>query len=192
MLFDSSDIVFIEAYFLTDRFDTAKYLVEFCKTKGKLLVFNLCGDNIFSVIPEPIKYLVRHAHIIFGNKVEYTALAALLNFDFLENMISDVIHEDTNEKYRKTLVITDGPQEVLCYSKNEIIKLTPPKINQCEVKDTTAAGDAFIGGFLAGVCRSHDIRECINIGFYAASNIIKQRGCSLPNFHSKICTDSSS
>lgn len=185
-LFDSSDIIFIEAYFLKNRFEAAKYLVDHCQSSGKPLAFNLCGDYLFPLIPEEIRYLARCSNIIFANITEYRALKNLLNSSSTQEMALDLIQSFDAKKYVKTLLITDGANPIKCYFGKEEIIMNPPALSASDIKDTTAAGDAFIGGFLAGFSQSRDIKECIKMGFYGASNIIKQSGCTLPKYDSQI------
>lgn len=185
-LFESASIILIEAYFLTNRFDATKYVVDLTLSTGKLLAFNLCGSYIFKVVPEPIKYLVNTADIVFGNIFEYKELCNLLNAESIDQMASDLITHHESNKYGKILVITDGANPVKCYFRKEMLSMSPPNITESDIKDTTGAGDAFIGGFLAGLTLSRNIEECINLGFYAASNIIKQSGCTLPKYESEI------
>ncbi|XP_050294411.1 adenosine kinase-like [Anthonomus grandis grandis] len=180
-IFNKSDIILIEAYFLTNRFSTAKHIVDMCKQTDKSLVFNLCGEYIFKIVPEPIKYLVKRADIIFGNKAEFDALASLLSKDSIEDLAMDLTREGS-----KTLVITDGPNPVQCFTQTDNFYVKVPPLSSTEIKDTTGAGDAFVGGFLAGITLSRKLKSCIDIGIYAASNIIKQTGCTLPKYESGI------
>ncbi|XP_066155067.1 adenosine kinase-like isoform X2 [Euwallacea fornicatus] len=182
LLFNSSNIVLIEAYFLTNRVETACKLAELCQKGSKTLVFNLCGQYIFDIVPEPLKCLVNAANLVFGNKTEFLALAKLFTCTTLDNLAEALLG--------KTLIVTDGPRTLVCYNSNgEKIEIVPPVIQLEEVKDTTAAGDAFMGGFLAGMVKSKSLKDCIKMGFYAASCIIKECGCSLPKYEPQIDFD---
>ncbi|XP_066249087.1 adenosine kinase-like [Euwallacea similis] len=182
LLFNSSDIILIEAYFLTNRIETACKLGELCQKSSKTLVFNLCGEYIFEVVPQQIKCLVKAANLIFGNRAEFLALAKLFTCANLDDLAEDL--------QGKTLVVTDGPRVLICYNLNgEKIEIVPPVMQIEEVKDTTGAGDAFMGGFLAGMVKSKALRDCIEIGFYAASCIMKECGCSLPRYKPQIDFD---
>lgn len=180
-LVSTSDIIFIEAYFLTNRFEAASHLVELCRKYNKTLVFNLCGEYVFSVVPEPVKHLALSANLIFGNRAEYNALAKLLNCKSAEDLAVNLAKTEG-----KTVVITDGPRPVKCYSPEEMFEITPPVIDAAQIRDTTAAGDAFIGGFLAGLILSMDLRKCLSMACYAAASIIKERGCTLPKYDPQI------
>ena len=46
--------------------------------------------------------------------------------------------------------------------------------------DTTGAGDAFAGGFLSGLVLHKSIAECVEAGHWAAREIIRQHGATVP------------
>lgn len=66
-----------------------------------------------------------------------------------------------------------------------------PVIPEDEKRDTNGAGDAFVGGFLAQFIMTGGsdvsnlsknpkvLEECIKIGYYAASKIIRISGCDI-------------
>merc|ERR1719265_1597055 len=48
------------------------------------------------------------------------------------------------------------------------------------IVDTNGAGDAYVGGFLAGLTKGLPIHKCHEAGAYSASMIIQQSGCVCP------------
>lgn len=46
--------------------------------------------------------------------------------------------------------------------------------------DTNAAGDSFVGGFVANLVFGKDMAECIKAGNHAANVVIQRPGCSFP------------
>jgi sugar/nucleoside kinase (ribokinase family) len=48
-----------------------------------------------------------------------------------------------------------------------------------EIVDSNGAGDAFVGGFLAGYALSKPIEKCVKAGFYSAWEILKVHGTNL-------------
>ncbi|XP_076268419.1 adenosine kinase-like isoform X2 [Rhynchophorus ferrugineus] len=186
-VFASSDIILIETFFLTNRFETVKYIIELCLKNGKQLVCNLGGEYIFEVAPEEIKFLIKHSHIIIGNLNEFVALKNLLSHQSVEQMAENLIKNENVAV--KIIVITNGPEPTKCFHDGQIEIIRPPVLSEEEILDTTGAGDAFIGGFLAGLSCTKSVPECIQIGFYSASHIIKQRGCSIPEYKSTILTE---
>lgn len=55
----------------------------------------------------------------------------------------------------RLIVITDGPGSVSAYTSSNITRMTPPSVTAV---DTTAGGDAFIGGLLAALA-AHDWQQ---------------------------------
>lgn len=89
--------------------------------------------------------------------------------------------------YGKIIIITDGPNPGMCiYKDGKVERFTVSKIELNDIKDTTGAGDAFTGGFIAGLCRNKSVADCAKIGCYSAFHIIQQTGCTLPNFQPNI------
>ena len=48
------------------------------------------------------------------------------------------------------------------------------------LQEDVRAGDAFVGGFLAGLATSKDEAACVKSGHAAAGTIIQQSGCTCP------------
>ena len=48
-----------------------------------------------------------------------------------------------------------------------------------QLVDTNGAGDAFVGGFLAGLLEGKDTKANVEAGHWAARFIIQQSGCTL-------------
>ncbi|KAJ8949241.1 hypothetical protein NQ318_022754 [Aromia moschata] len=92
------------------------------------------------------------------------------------------------EPYGKIIVITDGPRTGTCIYKGNAVNFDVSPIEEQDVIDTTGAGDAFVGGFIAGLCIDKSLKDCAQIGCDAAYHIIKQRGCTLPNYDFAIYT----
>lgn len=54
------------------------------------------------------------------------------------------------------------------------------KLSSSLLVDTNGAGDAFVGGFLAGLATESSIDECVRAGHYAARVVIQNSGCVFP------------
>uniref|UniRef100_A0A2P2I961 adenosine kinase n=1 Tax=Hirondellea gigas TaxID=1518452 RepID=A0A2P2I961_9CRUS len=84
----------------------------------------------------------------------------------------------------KVVVITQGPYPLLyCVNNGIVQKKSIEPLNPNAIVDTTGAGDSFVGGFLASLCRSRNLEECIDGGIWAARHILQQKGCTLPSYH---------
>lgn len=61
-----------------------------------------------------------------------------------------------------------------------------PKIEPEKIIDTSSAGDAFVGGFLAQFIKNEPIEKCIDCGIWASGLIIQRSGIFLSK-NTKIC-----
>ena len=81
-----------------------------------------------------------------------------------------------NGKTGRLVVITQGPQPAVMAKDGQVRLFPVLPIDRSEIRDTNGAGDAFAGGFLAGLVTSLPLDECVHTGFEAADYVIKQRG----------------
>lgn len=123
-------------------------------------------------------YFVEKASIVFGNEREFCALCKVMNKTDIDTLAKELIF--TN--YDKIIIVTNGCKPVTCFTLKQKIVHQVPKIEDTELADTTGAGDAFVAGFIAGKVLNKSISICLKIGCYASLNIIKQTGCTLPDF----------
>lgn len=74
----------------------------------------------------------------------------------------------------RTLVITRGAKGALGVQDGDCIDIPAAPVEQ--VVDTTGAGDLFAAGFLAGRCRGHPLKACLEMGAVAAAEVISHFG----------------
>ncbi|KAJ8926004.1 hypothetical protein NQ315_009859 [Exocentrus adspersus] len=185
----NSDFVYIEGYFLTNREETAKHVLDYCNKHNKIVIFNICGKYVCDVCPETVRYFVENSDVIFGNLGEYEAVGKLVGIDTVDELTGRLIGNGRNKmkRYGNIIVITNGDNPGSCiYEGGKKESFPVPKLEKNAVKDTTGAGDAFTGGFIAGLCEGKSVMDCAKIGCYAALHIVQQIGCTLPNFSPNI------
>jgi len=81
-----------------------------------------------------------------------------------------------NPKRPRTVIFTYGPHPVLIYSEGKILKFPVLQIEKSAIVDTNGAGDAFLGGFLAGLLQEKPLEDCVKAGLYAARHILQVSG----------------
>ncbi|XP_074042337.1 uncharacterized protein isoform X2 [Leptinotarsa decemlineata] len=190
----SCDLVYIEGFFLTNRTETARYILDFCNRQNLIVAFNISGEYICDLLPDTVRHCIEHSDIVFGNKREFEAIRKVMKLDSIEDLTSRLTKNGLGriKEHGNIIVITDGPKSGTCVSRERAFKFEVPKILEHEFRDTTGAGDAFTGGFIAGFCSNKGLSECARIGCYAANQIIRQVGCSLPEFTPNILDFSNS
>jgi adenosine kinase len=82
-----------------------------------------------------------------------------------------------NASRPRIVVITQGAQSTILVSSTEpkSPKVFPvPRMKDEDIVDTNAAGDAFVGGFLAGFVLEKPLEECVEAGHKLAQICIGQ------------------
>lgn len=79
---------------------------------------------------------------------------------------------------KRITVITRGPNPVCLVQDNSVTEYTVNKIEDSYIVDTNAAGDAFVGGFMAEYIMEKPIDQCILTGITVATRILSNVGCS--------------
>lgn len=161
-----------------------KHVVNYCNKNRKLLIFNLSGQYLVEQETELVTFCIERADVIFGNKREYVAYCKLHNLPDVKSLAHHLIkHTEYKHGANKIVIVTNGAEDVYCYDNSDIeYKFIVPPVHESEIVDTTGAGDAFVAGFIAGLLAGKTLNQCSEIGCYAAHNIIKLPGCTLPDF----------
>merc|ERR1712159_215674 len=81
---------------------------------------------------------------------------------------------------KRHVVITQGADATIVAYNGHTTVYDIKKLDKSKIVDTNGAGDAYVGGFLAGLAKGKDIKGCHEAGAYSASIIIQQSGCVCP------------
>lgn len=191
---NQSKILYMEGFFITKRFETAKYFIDYAKQNKKAFVFNISAPYLCDAYPDDMKFFVENCDILFGNIQEYTALCKIFKLDSIDKLFEYLCSIYNNEKeleFDKILVMTNGSKSVHCmHSQLKKETMQVPQIERNKIKDTVGAGDSFVAGFLAGLCFGNGPEVALKWGCCAAKEIIQQTGCTIPSYSSDFIRES--
>lgn len=178
-------IIYMEGFFITERFDTANYFVKYANQNNKAFVFNVSAPYLCEKYGQDMKYFVENCDILFGNINEFNALCKAMNISDIDTLFDHLVSIYKNGKemeYGKIIVMTNGAKNVLCrHSDNVRESFNVPPVDKSKIKDTVGAGDSFVAGFIAALCSGKDPSIALTWGCKAAREIIQQSGCTIPN-----------
>lgn len=176
MIFNESvhQIIYMEAFFLPQREDVARKIVEKYSRDNCELAFNINAPYLVEENYDIVTYMISKAKLVFGNKQEFLALGAKKKLPTIQEIVQSVLDEDDT----KIVVVTNGSKTVELGYKNHLKLFKVPKVE--DIVDTTGAGDSFVAGFLCYYVQNLPLEECVVGGMDVASKVVTQIGCNLP------------
>jgi len=118
----------------------------------------------------------------FSNEDEARVLGEKMNWgtDLKEIAAKLAAYEKVNTKRSRTVVFTQGANPTIVYHDGQATEYPVPPVPSAEIIDTNGAGDSFCGGFVAGYVKGKDTEKNVAAGHYAAGEVIRRNGCTLP------------
>jgi len=184
-LVEKAQFCYSAGFFITVSPESIKAVSRHCCENNKVYIMNISAPFICQVPPFKACLMDTMPYIdfLFGNENEFTEFAKSEGWD----------HEDLKKVALKTaalpkasgnrcrtVIITQGCDPTII-ARDGLVKEYPvEKVSKSSIVDTNGAGDAFVGGFITGLLKNREIEECCRSGNYAASRVIQQSGCTLP------------
>lgn len=141
------------------RGETNEYVINKCKELGKVVVYNPAPYR-------PIKdEILSKVDYFIVNEVE---LAQYSGEKDLEKGIEKIMKLGV-----KNLVVTLGKEGSLLVNKQGRIKVNAHKVNAV---DTVAAGDTYVGYFVAGIMSGKNLKEAMEFASKASAITVTRKG----------------
>jgi adenosine kinase len=186
-----SKIFYADSYLIGKRFECYKYIFQ-QPYEETLLALGLASEYIIRDYFDYISEILPYLDLIFLNNEEVWMLKSkfgreeLSDSKFIEFIGTNI--EKINKNKRRVIINTRGTSDTLIYymdyqtNMSEIFYVPILHVDEDKVIDLNGAGDAFSGGFLAGVLLNLNFKECAHLGNKLASEVIQLKGFQLPAF----------
>lgn len=159
-LLQSAKIIHLEGYMLRYPAQTLELIQNL--PPSTLLSFDLGSWNLLQDNISLFESILRRANLVFGNRKEFSILSSSV-----DQYITSITKAD------RIAICTDSDKSITIGSSKGLSKHSIEKI---DVIDSTGAGDAFSGGFLAGYVDSLSLSEAISCGCKCAKKTLMQVG----------------
>jgi len=176
-----AEIIYSSGFFFTVCPDAMLEAAKHCTANKKTYTLNLAAPFIMQVPPflAAMKNTLPYTDIVFGNESEAVVFAEA--HEWSEREIPDIAKKiqalPKEGDVPRMVVITQGSQPTVVADANGVTEYKVDLIEESKIVDSNGAGDAFVGGFLAGLAQGCPIEECCTAGNHAAGEIIQQSGC---------------
>ncbi|EGG21905.1 adenosine kinase [Cavenderia fasciculata] len=184
-LIDAAELFYMVGYFMTVSPDSAMLLGKHAAEKNKSFLYGLAAPFLIQVdfFWERVKALLPYVDVVFANESEAAVLGERMGWGADLAVIAEKLSvwEKVNSARSRTVVFTQGPNSTLVFQDGKLTQYSPINIAPEDIVDLNAAGDSFCGGFVAAYTLGKEVSKCVEAGHYAASEIIRQNGCSFPS-----------
>jgi len=136
---------------------------------------------------EQVQKILPYVDFLVANETEAQKLIEKLGLNVQDmestmKAISELPKE--NQKRKRVVIFTHGPDPVQIYADGKYFKFQVPPLDKASIVDTNGAGDAFLGGFLSGLIQDKPLEECVRAGLYTARFILQVSGTQYQGKHS--------
>jgi adenosine kinase len=158
-------------------------LAKQAASNNKPFILSLSAPFICQFFKDPLDESAPYWDYVIGNEGEAEAYAdshGLGTKDVKEIAKALANLPKANSQRKRVAVITQGtePTIVAVQGEAEVKEYPVHAISKEEINDTNGAGDAFAGGFCAGIVEGRPLDECVDMGQWLALLSIKELGPS--------------
>ncbi|KDO18366.1 hypothetical protein SPRG_16192 [Saprolegnia parasitica CBS 223.65] len=181
----ATNVLYVVAFTLSSapRYECVRYLLQHHDPSRHLLCLNISSSGLMQN-PDVVGRLhdiLRHVRVLFGNAQEVLALGAAFQLDTpsVDHVASELL-VNVLRTPRAIVLVTNSAAPTRVYRRDHPPVVVPVQIpSGFHLHDTTGAGDAFLGGFFAGLLQHGSLRACVELGHYCAAQCVQQTGCQL-------------
>ncbi|KAH7329226.1 Ribokinase-like protein [Stachybotrys elegans] len=182
-LVENAEIYYVGGFHFTVCPPAIMELAKQAASRNKPFVLSLSAPFIPQFFKEVVDASAPYWDYIIGNETEAAAYAESHNLDSKEpkdvaKHLANLPKENTQRK--RVAIITQGtePTLVAIQGEDEIKSFPVHAIEPERINDTNGAGDAFAGGFLAGLVKGESLETAIDMGQWLAKLSIQELGPS--------------
>jgi adenosine kinase len=178
-LVQTIDIFYSAGFFLTVSPQTVVEIGKHCAEHNKILVWGAAAPFIVEFYYEKVQAVLPYVDYIVANETEAEKLTEKMGLKgkSMEEVMKSISElPKVNQKRSRVVIFTFGPDPVLIYRDGKLNSFDVPKLDKSAIVDTNGAGDAFLGGFLAGLLQDKSLNICVKAGLYAARHILQVSG----------------
>lgn len=160
-------------------------LGEEAAANNKVFMVNMSAPFIAQFFKDPLDESAKYWDYLICNESEAEAYATSHELSCKPTDVAAIAQHiadlpKANEKRKRTVVITQGTEPTIIATQGESKVQSFPvhAIEKEKITDTNGAGDAFAGGFVAGLVKGESLQKSVDMGQWLASLSIQELGPS--------------
>jgi adenosine kinase len=183
---EATPVFYVGGYHLTVCPPAAMALAKHAAQTNKTFMLSLSAGFIPQFFKDQVAEILPYCDYVFGNENEAKTWAETQGHEGVSMLDAARLMAETekvNKQKARVVIITQGTDPTIVAVKEEgkdvVVKEYPVHaIEEKLINDTNGAGDAFAGGFCAGVVQGDDLEECIRKGHWLARLGLQELGPS--------------
>ncbi|KAI1812033.1 Ribokinase-like protein [Poronia punctata] len=184
-LAENADFFYVGGFHFTVCPAAIMALAEEAAAKNKAFIVNLSAPFIPEFFKDPLDASAEYWDYIICNETEVASYAKSHGLaDIAEDVpaiakaLANLPKKNTQRK--RVAVVTQGtnPTVVAIQGQDDVKQYPVHAIGADKINDTNGAGDAFAGGFVAGLVQGKDIDTAVDMGQWLAALSIQELGPS--------------
>jgi len=182
-LVENAEAFYVGGYHLTVCPPAVQELAKHAAEKNKTFILSLSAPFICQFFKGPLDDSSPYWDYVIGNEGEAEAFAD--SHDFGTKDLKEIAKKlanlpKANTQRKRVAIVTHGtlPTLVAIQGEDEVKEYPVHELASAEICDTNGAGDAFAGGFTAGIIEGRPLAEAIDMGQWLARLSIKELGPS--------------
>jgi len=184
---ESTDIFYVGGYHLTVCPPAAMAVAKHAAETNKIFMLSLSAGFIPQFFKEPLAEILPYCDFVFGNENEAKTWAESqgksgISMQECAKLMAQ--QPKVNTKRPRVVIVTQGTDPTIVAVKDQrkdevdVKEYSVPVIDEKLINDTNGAGDAFAGGFCAGVVEGDSLEMCIKKGQWLARLGLQELGPS--------------
>lgn len=165
---EAAKVTYVEGYLWdeTNAHEALELAITIVRNASQRFSFTLSDSFLVDRFRDQFHVLIpEKVDILFANEQELCSMFETDDFDKAVALISPMCEITT---------VTRGPKGSIVIHNGDVIAVDAHHVDR--VVDTTGAGDAYAGGFLAGFTQGLPLDRCAVIGNVAAAEVISRLG----------------
>ncbi|KAL2001060.1 hypothetical protein VTN02DRAFT_2297 [Thermoascus thermophilus] len=187
-LVEKAKVYYVGGYHLTVCVPAILALAEEAAAKNKIFMLSLSAPFIPQFFKDQLDSVVPYTDFLIGNETEaisYSENHGWGTTDIVEIAKKLATLPKKNTGRPRVAIVTQGtlPTVTAVAKPNGEVEVKEFKVREIpkgKINDTNGAGDAFAGGFCAGIVQGKSIEESVDMGQWLASLSIQELGPSYP------------
>jgi adenosine kinase len=185
---EKTPVFYVGGYHLTVCVPAAMMLAKHAAETNKTFMLSLSAGFIPQFFKDPLAEILPYCDYVFGNENEASTWAESNGFQANKDNIkacAKALAETPkkNSQRPRVVIITQGTEPTIVAVKEEgkdaeVDEYPVAAIEDSKINDTNGAGDAFAGGFCAGIVEGKSLKESIARGHWLARLGLQELGPS--------------